>query len=540
MKPSTLRYLAIWAGMSAVMVWVALGGWAPGEQGAGLRDAKPAGDGKKLETKEPAGATRPHSVAPASGGKPWGLPLVPNLECGSAPTAIRNMDNDEYCRRLNASIWDELLDGLEGSRGRVVASKALKDLLIKQAHLQSEVAAGREPPGQRYIIWSLSGGVGNRMQAMVSTFLTALLSGRVILLKDWFTTTSKKGTPAARETSTRHDGFLEGIAAPSPNTPHNSELLCAPFPIIHLSDFRAKYPHYFEADGRDEHLKIDIISTHDKHYKIWRKLACSDPVEIPDSTVKFTYVWTNQYYLPLYFANPSTADVMLKLFPNGDAFGPLARFLIRPNKQVEEVVERFWCAHDKGVGREGLLVEQDFARRRVYGLQMRAFRKHAMVGMAKEFEKCMKEHLKNESYSLFIASLHSEIRQYYEGKYAKRLISLDAVARGEQQTGSVEMDREALADMLILGRTADYLASPGSTFGSFVTGYYGRRPIQVHTMGANTCTRMTSSQPCFMSLLRHDKVLQHFQKHEFGCSPAAIPEPLTANCAPHLSIPFKK
>eukprot|EP01064_Diplonema_japonicum_P037788 TRINITY_DN8971_c0_g1_i2.p1 TRINITY_DN8971_c0_g1~~TRINITY_DN8971_c0_g1_i2.p1 ORF type:complete len:534 (+),score=112.15 TRINITY_DN8971_c0_g1_i2:35-1636(+) len=533
MKASTLRMVLIWIGVSSVVGWMSLGGWVMGgpvkSDAATQEPVKIVKKPEKLEKPAMIEVKRP-STRPQ-------LPLVPNLKCSQG---ISSMTNADYCNKLNETIWQELIDAARGVPGRLLASPELKKLLKQQHELHRLVAAGQEPAGQRYLVWSLSGGVGNRMQAMVSTFLAAMLSKRVLLLKDWFATTSKKGTPAPKETSATHDWLLEPMLAFT-SSHRNDELLCSPFPILHLSDFSKRYPRYFGPAFKDEHVKVDIISKHDKHFRSWKKISCGTP-DFPVETVKFTYLWTNQYYLPMFFANPSTAGTMRKLFPDGDAFGPLSRFLIRPNKAVEEVVEAFWCKHDKeGMGSgDEVLAEQSFSKKRVYGLQIRAFRLNGMVSMAEEFERCMKEKLTNSSYALFIASLHKPIRQHYAKNYGGRMISLDAEARGEQQTGSLEMDREALADMLILGRTADYLVSPGSTFGSFVTGYYGRKAIQVHTMGMNACTRMASSQPCFMSLLKHDKILQRMQKGDFGCSPEPIPEAITANCAPHLSIPFKK
>ena len=499
------------------------------------------------------------TVAPSKARRAAGtaLPAVPRIGCGEGGY-VGSLSGKEYCRLLDEALWAEI-DGDDASSAaadrprRLLASQALKRLLKKQHRLHRLVAEGREPEGQRYLVWSLSGGVGNRMESLVSTFLAAMLSGRVLLVKDWFAKTQKKGKPMPKE---YHNGMLLEVleaAAAAGGVPHNSEILCESLPMMHLRDFRAAYPHYFAAEARKEHIKVDIVGKHDKHYTKWSKLACAHPTEFPSPDVKFTYLWTNQYYLPLFWANPTVRGTMQELFPDGDGFGPLSRFLLRPNQVVEAVVEKFVCAHAQkkpgGAARAGgFLTRQDPSFTNLVGLQMRAFRPNKMVEMAKDFDACLarqpgREAQQREAATYFVASLHKPMRDYFTKKYRGRVVALDAEARGEQETGSVSGDVEALANILILGRTADFLVSPGSTFGSFAAGYYSRLPVQMHTMGSGgACTRLASPDPCFISWLRVDKLLQRMSDAAgpFPCRPEPVPEAATANCAAHLSVPFKK
>eukprot|EP00755_Sulcionema_specki_P025965 Sspe_Gene.15892::Locus_5548_Transcript_1_1_Confidence_1.000_Length_1751::g.15892::m.15892/K13681/FUT; xyloglucan fucosyltransferase len=449
--------------------------------------------------------------------------------------------NSEYCSELDRLIWNELEDTREGvvPGGRLGASRALRELLVAHHRMHRDVAEGREPPGQRYLVWSLSGGVGNRMQAMVSTFLLSLLSRRVLLLSDWFAVTRKKGVPDPKTPSKRHPRlFLEPLSPPS-NRPHNNELLCDALPGMHLRDFKKLYPSHF--NDRDHHVKIDIISKHDRTLQHWRPLLCSPPQAFPDNDTRFTYIWSNQYYAPLFFANPHTASEMHRLFPDGDVFGPLSRFLLRPNAEVEKTVQKTLCDTFRSVPRLGggkLLQPAEEGRAPgVLGLQIRAFREAGMVEMAKEFDGCVRKTGLGDR-RIFLASLHRPIRDYYQRTYGKRLLLLEQDARVEQKTGSKEDDIEALADMLLLARTGDYILSPGSTFGSFTAGYHSHLPLQMHSMGLTKCTRLTSSQPCFHSFVRSDKLQRRIAEGHFPCTPHPIPETMMANCMADLSTPF--
>eukprot|EP01065_Artemidia_motanka_P024373 TRINITY_DN29033_c0_g1_i1.p1 TRINITY_DN29033_c0_g1~~TRINITY_DN29033_c0_g1_i1.p1 ORF type:complete len:593 (+),score=207.20 TRINITY_DN29033_c0_g1_i1:42-1820(+) len=478
---------------------------------------------------------------------------VPRLHCGGGQRGPSGLGNRRYCAAVNNSIWRELETG-DGSRLR--ASPALRALLQKQFEMHRLVQEGKEPAGQRYLVWSLSGGAGNRMQAMVSTFVAALLSGRVLLLKDWFTRTRKKGTPAPRRQSRRRpELLLENLPRPA-DAPdfRNDDLFCPALPLADLRDYRQVYPKYFGPQWEDHHVKVDVISKHDKLLMHWRLLGCTDLQAFPDGDTKFVYVWSNQYYLPLFYANPALRRRMRELFPDDDPFGPLSRFLLRPNADVERAVEDYYCEHFVGESAAGagasvsdgpLFVPPQPPPRPVVGLQIRAFRPHGMSDMAHEFDGCLRSKLAEligSGASIFLASMHTPVHQYFVDKYRTeaeggKLLTRPA-AIGEQRTGSVADERSAIADMLLLARTSDYILSPGSTFGSFVAGFHSQRPVCMHSMGLRKCSRLASSQPCFISWLRGDKIHFKMESGHFPCQPESVPDALTHACHPDLSNPF--
>eukprot|EP01062_Namystynia_karyoxenos_P017589 TRINITY_DN16486_c0_g1_i1.p1 TRINITY_DN16486_c0_g1~~TRINITY_DN16486_c0_g1_i1.p1 ORF type:complete len:403 (+),score=140.14 TRINITY_DN16486_c0_g1_i1:613-1821(+) len=395
------------------------------------------------------------------------------------------------------------------------------------------------------------------MQAMVSTFLAAALSGRVLLLKDWFARTLKRGTPAPRKQSRRHpDLILESYQGGDSPPFRNADLLCPPLPLVDLRDFRRLYPRYFTQEWEDHHVKVDIISKHDKQLLHWRLLGCSDLRGFPDTDTKFVYVWSNQYYLPLFYANPQLRSRMQELFPGEDPFGPLARFLLRPNAEVERLVEEFYCskfarqppAPPGAPAADGpVFAPPAPPPRPVIGLQIRAFRPNLMTDMAREFDGCLKgQHagaVGRQDASLFLASMHAPVHTYFAGQYGRgdsggKVLTFDPAVIGEQRTGSLDDERHALADMLLLGRSTDYILSPGSTFGSFVAGYHGHRPLQMHSMGLRRCTRLSFSQPCFISWLRGDKLQVKMGAGHFPCKPESPPPALVHTCQADLSYPF--
>eukprot|EP01060_Flectonema_neradi_P021369 TRINITY_DN2896_c0_g2_i1.p1 TRINITY_DN2896_c0_g2~~TRINITY_DN2896_c0_g2_i1.p1 ORF type:complete len:550 (+),score=68.21 TRINITY_DN2896_c0_g2_i1:105-1754(+) len=537
--------------VTLLTMWSTMAGWVPDNDTPVKTTDEPVL--VKTDPKPVPESSPPDTINAPRKHKAQTVPAIPQLSCNPS-ASVKNMGIPNYCSRLNASIWDELVGDPELKR--LMATPELKKLLLKQHELHYQISIGNEPENQRYLIWSLSGGIGNRMQAMVSSFLAALLSNRVFLLKDWFQPTPKKGVKTKKQYSKKNGLLLEDFQSYEHAAISNDQLLCSPFSITHLSEFKRKYPKYFTEEFKDEHVKVDIISKHDTQRKHWSNLTCEDPTTF-GSTSKFSYIWANQYYTPVFFMNKKTAPEMNKLFPKQDVFGPLSRFLIRPNSEVEGVVESFLCKNKilpnqvSGDGKS-ILTTQDSdegEQKKVIGLQIRAFRKNKMPEMAAEFDHCLKEKiaaiLKDPSTVLFMASLHEPVRSYFTSKYPGRVVSLEDKARGEQSTGSLPMDVEAMADLLILGRTSDYFVSPGSTFGSFTSGYYSRLPVQVHTMEHRACSRMKSFQPCFMSMLKGDHILAHLQSGDIHCREGFIDvsqghDEIVRNCAPHYSIPFKK
>ena len=461
------------------------------------------------------------------------LPLQPlrgNFTASDVPCDESYIDSwytlsdEKYCEKISTLVFERLRKGSTTSSfpaPNIGASDALASLIERQHDLHMRVASGKEPPGQRYLIWSLSGGVGNRVQALVSTFMAAMLSGRVLLMKDWFSKGSGKVSTAKR----LHDLQLEDLDILfNSEWSKNEDLLCPALPMMSLRVFREKYPHYFtDAQYSLQHVKVDITAKHDHSNKRWNRILCKNLTQ--SFRQRFVYIWTNQYFLPILFANPVHSDQMKALFPPSDdgrvdAFGPLVRFLFLPHRVVMQRAHEFICRNFKG--------------KRVLGLQVRAFRAGGMDTMASTFSTCANQVYKTETASdqlYFVASMHSEVRDKLIKIYGKeRLLFLDE-PRERQGTGDLTLDREAVADMFILMHTGDFLLSPGSTFGLLAAGYRSFLPVRVHrSQRYGVCSRMESSQPCFGSWLSYDFISQKAQAgNTYTCKVNPIPHELD-NC----------
>lgn len=420
----------------------------------------------------------------------------------------------KHCEQTVAKAWEVV---------RAEASPELLKLLEQQLALHRAVASGQEPRGQKYLVWALSGGLGNRVQSLISVFLAAVLSGRVFLMKDWFTQLPPSGTkltPTRIPSNRSADYMLEQLEVLFDNTrPNNTELLCSPLPMMALRDFRALYPHYFsDPSWRGEHAKVDLSARHDKHLRRWDRLLCKDLKTDSFFEEKFVYIWTNQYFLPGLVANPAHRGVLMDAFPRNNPFQTLLKLFVLPSLTVAARVEHFLCV-------SGLRGKSFTA------LQVRAFREKGMKELARAFERCAVESKHSEApghrnnNSFFLASLHPQIRDYFREHRRVGVAKVLAPARAVE-IHNVAHDQEALTDILILARASKLFISPGSTFGTFAAALGGVMPVRVHDVvqpGVSPCELVRELEPCFGSWRRYDHLLQRSSENHMSCKLSQLP-----------------
>ena len=442
-----------------------------------------------------------------------------------------------HCKAMREKVWEELAE---------VVSPQFYAALLEQRARHEAVAEGRPFAGQAYLIWSLSGGVGNRFLSMASTFVAAMLSQRVFLMKDWFTKLPPQGAkqiPVVHTSPRTNEYNLEDLAKlfskeELAKRPPNEALLCPLLPMMSLTEFYRKYPQEFLSSGtlspHPEHAKVDISHRHDKTLKRWNRILCSNFSNRGDRDdvgsggrrmaapgkvgayffpEKFVYIWTNQYYLPALFANPIHGEQLREWFPSGGPYGALLRVIAIPSLVVMRRVHHF-------------LRVNHFVPRSYDALHIRSFLPTAMASMARAFSRCIDEHAQSTlkmDLSLeptsaqpraaapvkpfFLASFHPEVRDYFKGKYGANRTRIQAAPPFIQNTGNLDSDREALADLLLLASAETLFVSPKSTFGVFAAALGNRLPVQVvYYRSTDTCHRVKSNQPAFGSWFRYDSL----------------------------------
>lgn len=461
-----------------------------------------------------------------------------------------------YCASLRDYVWRELLyqDDLFTPEFRAA--------LADHYALHQAVEDGNPRANQTYLVWSLSGGLGNRFQSFVSVFMTAVLSKRVLLMKDWFTPlppNSKSNKPMIFPASYTGDYQMEALeklfwfsnplVRESGPRVSNKELLCPVFPMMSLTEFHQMYPSTFGMRDNQSrvpsffagHVKIDISARHDKNLVRWSRFACGNLShhccdtnggvgggargrDVRDGLLffpeTFVYVWTNQYYLPLLFTNPFHAAQMQSMLPRRP-YATLLRLLVLPSRRVMKRVSDFFEKQRQDFPAAPLVPGSYDA------LQIRAFSFKEMPDLAAAFLSCYRRQAAEgaERHPFFLATMHETIRSHFERHYtSKDMRVLSARVATDQMTGKgAEADVESLVDMFILALSRRLLISPGSTFGTFsaalgevptVRVNWKQRAALLLTPGGGKdlegkyCEVLPSLEPCFASWFKYDHLLQ--------------------------------
>ncbi|ORC92581.1 putative galactoside 2-alpha-L-fucosyltransferase-like protein [Trypanosoma theileri] len=462
---------------------------------------------------------------------------LPNTSDGNSS------ENKNFCNIMVNWVWKEVIPFRYNDEFREVL------LSHRKRHLA--VSNGQPEIGQKYIIWSLSGGLGNRIQSLGSIFIAALLSKRVLLMKDWFTPLrSSKASPikptllpfvnSGNKIETfRYENLRELFwFSNNESSPRisNEFMFCGLFPMMSLKEFEEMYPNEFRKHEntkevelyKDSHVKIDIRARHDKKLNLWKHFACTDPEshEIDFfSKQKFVYIWTNQYFLPLFYVNKRTKNIINNWFST-NPFRSILPLIFLPSHPVMFRVL------------QTMRLNPFLKKRQFVGMHIRSFRRNEILHLVKSFSYCVNR-LIDESNSLqnfFLATMHSTVKTYFndlplKGK-AKFFTIESAQTTDEQSTGQGSVQEwEALTDVVLLSLSKHLFLSPSSTFGFLAAAAGEIESITIvntkesfNHLKKDMCSVLDGNivgEPCFASWFRLDSI--GHRRHQIGCEMDEMP-----------------
>ncbi|CAI9112092.1 OLC1v1012469C2 [Oldenlandia corymbosa var. corymbosa] len=355
----------------------------------------------------------------------------------------------------------------------------------------------------KYAVWTPQEGLGNRIMSLVSTFLYALLTKRVLLVD-----------------SRVHisDLFCEPF-------PESSWLVPSDFPLIdELWQFRKESSmsygnlmrNHFMLSSNNGSWMIPYVYIHlvDNYNDEDKPFFCDD-----DQTVVQEIPWqilkSDEYFVPSFFLIPSFQQELDRLFPEKDTvFHLLGRYLIHPANTVWRAITRYYNAYLAGAHEK-------------IGIQIRIFNKepNPFVHYMDQIFTCVfKENVlpqiswtlkslsgnsTNSTKAVLVTSLSSE---YY--KALKNMFDEHPTITGEiiqvyqpshegyQQYGNEIHDMKAWAEMYLLSLTDKMVTSSKSTFGYVAQSLGGMKPWilyrpEDYNAPNPACQRALSMEPCF-------------------------------------------
>ncbi|CAI0421274.1 unnamed protein product [Linum tenue] len=351
----------------------------------------------------------------------------------------------------------------------------------------------------KFVVYTPSQGLGNRILGLSSTFLYALLTNRVLLVDFG---------------PDMEDLFCEPF-------PNSTWYLPETFPFLfqlQTHRFRASYSYgnllkRKEEDGDSSSSPALLqIFLQDK-YNEYDKLFFKDENQGFVERVPWLVLIHDGYFIPCLFQMQSFRSELEKLFPDQETvFHHLVKYLFSPSNQAWGQITGFY---------EAYLAK---AEERI-GFQIRVFepKQTPFTAVMKQITSCTQKHrlilpqsdevtLRNEkSKSILVASLSRKYYEEIDWMYGTRRRQSTGIAvyqashEGKQHSGDNSHNMKAWMDIYLLSTSDVLVTSSMSTFGYVAAGIAGVKPWIVmipdpyHPRGANesACERAINLEPCF-------------------------------------------
>ncbi|EFJ22044.1 fucosyltransferase CAZy family GT37-like protein [Selaginella moellendorffii] len=361
-------------------------------------------------------------------------------------------------------------------------------------HIIAKNTAKITNPSQcRYIVWSCTFGLGNKLMSLVSTFLYAILSQRVLLLEE---------------------------------SPSWDRLFCEPFIDSHwklprglslkddqsisFPDFYARCRgHLSRSDVCRSQPVLPIVFSANTKPEEHRFLVCPSAMASVRNIPVLNFRNSNQYFAAGFFLNPSLRPILEAIFPERRVFHNLAGFLLNPSDEVWGSIQSLHSVKFRGASRRIAvqLRESKGDYRDYYDASVpRCIRSKSGLCPIEidEFLESKNKSIASDDYiAVYVASLVGEhaaklnasLRDV-ESQTGQRF-ELVTLGADEEQRDDVDHQQRALVDIWSLSLADVLLTSHMSTFGYTAQGLAGLTPYFLKPWRDDPCWPSVSSDPCF-------------------------------------------
>ncbi|KAM3209161.1 hypothetical protein ACQJBY_063702 [Aegilops geniculata] len=375
-------------------------------------------------------------------------------------------------------------------------------------HLRSGGGSSTEDGECSYVVWIPYNGLGNRMLSLLSTFLYALLTGRVLLVQ--FT-----------------DDFTDLFCEPFPG---GTWALPPDFPVADMSRLGARSNQSYgnllddkkisndpaKATARSVPPYVYLHLAHDLR-RSDRLFYCNDD-QLVLAKVNWLLLQNDFYFVPALYDMAEFEGELRRLFPAMESVAHLlGRYLFHPSNSVWGMITRYYHSY------------LAHAEERI-GVQIRMF-SWASIPVDDMYDQIMacsrQEHIlpdvdgdeanttsaaaggSNKSKAILIASLQAEYYERIKSTYYEHAaegggrVGVFQPSHEERQTmGQRSHNQKALAEIYLLSFSDVLLTTGVSTFGYMSSSLAGLRPTMLmiakdHKVPEKPCVRAVSMEPCF-------------------------------------------
>ncbi|CAL0325908.1 unnamed protein product [Lupinus luteus] len=366
--------------------------------------------------------------------------------------------------------------------------------------------------GCKYIVWSPTNGLGNRIISMAATFLYAILTDRVLLVR------------FGKDISGL---FCEPFLNSTWMLPNNSPF----WKQEHIETYDS-----FLEKGRSktnktkEDLPSALFLYHQYTKEDTEKFFHCDYTQDLLRDIPLLILQTDQYFVPSLSMITSFNFEINKMFPQKDTvFYHLGHYLFHPSNQAWGLISRFYQTYlAKADERIGLQI-------RVFDPQITSQQEIMDLILSCTIENKILPKLETQnsvSYSenhtlkaVLVASLYPDYGESLRAMYLNKasvngeLIGVFQPSHEQQQKFHDNMhDMKAWTEMYLLSLSDVLVTSSFSTFGYVAQGLGGLKPwllVRPHMRKPNStsCEQDLSSEPCFHFGPKHEcngKPQNHF------------------------------
>ncbi|KAG0030121.1 hypothetical protein BGZ81_003038 [Podila clonocystis] len=403
---------------------------------------------------------------------------------------------------------------------------------------------------KRFLVYQPSDdGLGNRLQALLSSVVLAMVSRRAIIL-DWV---------AMPQCNANFTDLFQHPAGLSWDM--NSTL---PVDFRDLPEYKKK-PEIWYPYCRSCALRGPIDTTSN-----WSKLLCREDLGL-NSTIPLVQIFSTQWFLPVIQHNPYWRSELCHIFPGGgeNAFEVLAKTLLKPAMPVQDKINQVMDRIPKDATLIGLqvrrtennavgheiedsflscadkVVEEEIAKTKLGGRTIqhkdRLYGRDEIVQQGHSLGRVKRQdsnsHLEIPEGSIsgvpkfayYLATDYRPTRAHFQEILGDQLYVLDNTfsaktspstlsnSYSDEETPRLDLEssssfspspqreavarnsvqgvQTAVAEMFLLAQADRIISSPYSTFGYFAHGYANVQPNIVKRDG--TCIHRKSTQPCF-------------------------------------------
>ncbi|XP_071731575.1 galactoside 2-alpha-L-fucosyltransferase-like [Rutidosis leptorrhynchoides] len=353
----------------------------------------------------------------------------------------------------------------------------------------------------KYLVLELFSGLGNRIMSLVSAFLYAMLTDRVLLVG--------RGVDLV-------DLFCEPF-------PESSWILPQNFPLFdQIKRFNQQSPECFgnmlkmsnKSSSSTSSLYVYLHLTHS--YNNHDKLFFCDQHQTFLQNVSWVIMKSNQYFAPSLFLMPSFEQELHSLFPDKETvFHFLGTYLLFPSNPVWGLITKYYNSHlaraDERIGIQvRVLHNSDHYLNYFLDLILTCSVNNNLLPKINPNESL--KHSKTEIRSqkaVLLTSLSSffsaKIREMYmkHSTLSGEVIKVFQPSQEQQQLkGNKIHDMKAWAEMYLLSLCDKLITSSGSTFGYVAQSIGGLKPWILYKPKKGktqnpACVRAISNEPCF-------------------------------------------